>query len=645
METPVLLLVYNRPNQTEQVLRRLVSCGVSKIYVSADGPKDPQDRILTDEVNAVLEKHSGVIQSKRFSDSHLGCKIAVTTGINWFFEQVEEGIILEDDCLPSDHFFPFMQDLLTRYRENENIWMISGNNPLGKWTTESGHFFSRFGHIWGWATWKNRWQNFDVNLPDLNSFIDDSGFEKQFGPTALAQFRMDQTLLSTQGKMDTWDHQWNTHILMNNGLAVNPEQNLVENIGFEVDATNDHGLPNWVNNEVSQAPISISERLTQPELEYEMEWFLARLTNSPALQSSAEFGLMAKKAQRELTVVLINTTDVGGGAERIAFNVHQNLIGKGIRSILLVEHKKSNIDSVFQIDDWKAQIQNIKPDVIHVHNLHGTSIQLNEIAEVSIRIPVLFTLHDTWLAGGSNSHPFQYDHSELNLLDLRIWNTEFEQRNAVVKTSKIRFTAPSQWIRELFTRKHGIRPFYVPNAVEEVMEKAFDIPSERFILFVANQPETNPYKDFATLKNAWIKLNQELLDEGVDLIVIGGNQSTEKHGNWHIHHVGKCIASEVQFYLKQAKLLVQASKQDNAPLTVLEAHSVGTKVVGSLVGGIPELLSNDEKKWLFESADENQLFASLKTALKSTETLVQNHATEDEMVNVYLGHYYDLVSA
>lgn len=645
METPILLLVYNRPNQTEQVLQRLVSCGISRVYVSADGPKNSQDRILTEKVKSVLEKHSGIIKSTRFSDSNLGCKTGVTTGISWFFEQVEEGIILEDDCLPSNHFFPFVNNLLSRYREDENVWMISGNNPLGKWTTESGHFFSRFGHIWGWATWKNRWQSFDVNLPELNTYIDDSGFEKQFGPTALAQFKKEQTFLSIQGKIDTWDHQWNTHILINNGLAVVPESNLIKNLGFKSTATNDSNIPNWISNEVSETAIVVSERTALPDLDYEMEWFLARLTDSPALRSSVAFRAIAEKTEKRLTVILINSTDIGGGAERIAFRLHQKLIEKEISSTLLVEVKKSNLESVIQIDNWQKQIKGINPDVIHVHNLHGTSIQLEAVAEISKRVPVLFTLHDTWLSSGSTNHPFEFDSQNLNLLDLRTWNTEFEQRKALLKASNIRFTAPSQWMRDLFTRKHGIRPFYVQNAVEEISEIAFDMPSERFILFVANQPEANPYKDFATLKNAWIKLNKDLGDKGVDLVVIGGDQRTELHGNRHIHFIGKCTVPEVRSYMKQAKLLVQPSKQDNAPLTVLEAHSVGTKVVGSLVGGIPELLSNDEKKWLFESGDVNHLYANLKTALKSTEACVQHHATEGEMVNAYLGHYYSLTCA
>ena len=133
METPVLLLVYNRPEQTLRVLQRLKECGVTTIFVSGDGPKSKDDRIKTDEVKSCVNRFSSIISNVQFLEKNEGCKKAVITGINWFFDNVEEGIILEDDCMPSEHFFAFTNDLLNRYRNERKVWMISGNNPLGKW--------------------------------------------------------------------------------------------------------------------------------------------------------------------------------------------------------------------------------------------------------------------------------------------------------------------------------------------------------------------------------------------------------------------------------------------------------------------------------------------------------------------------------
>ena len=194
METPVLLLVYNRPEQTFRVLQRLKEFGVTTIFVSGDGPKSKDDRIKTDEVKSCVNRFSSIISNVQFLEKNEGCKKAVITGINWFFDNVEEGIILEDDCMPSEHFLAFTNDLLNRYRNERKVWMISGNNPLGKWEAEGNHFFSRIGHIWGWATWRDRWDDFRPELPYIQSFIDDNGFKKAFGPTQLAESRKQLTM-------------------------------------------------------------------------------------------------------------------------------------------------------------------------------------------------------------------------------------------------------------------------------------------------------------------------------------------------------------------------------------------------------------------------------------------------------------------
>ena len=170
MKTPVLLLAYNRPEQTERVLQRLKDCGVTNLFVSLDGPKDENDKQQTKAVELVISKYETIISETSKSSKNLGCKAGVISGINWFFSNVPEGIILEDDCLPNDAFFDFANQLINQYREELLVSMISGGNPLGKWESEAGYHFSRTGHVWGWATWKNRWSHFNkemYNWPDL----------------------------------------------------------------------------------------------------------------------------------------------------------------------------------------------------------------------------------------------------------------------------------------------------------------------------------------------------------------------------------------------------------------------------------------------------------------------------------------------
>lgn len=649
METPVLLLVYNRPKQTGQALKRLEECGVQNVFVSVDGPKNAADRRLTEEVSTILNRFDSIIKNMRFSDKNLGCKDAVISGIDWFFNQVEEGIILEDDCLPGPHFFPFMEDMLNRYSDERKVMMIGGNNPLGEWQTEGGHFFSRLGTIWGWATWKDRWKSFDPELPEFERFVSNRGFERAFGPTKLAASRLKLTRKSLTGEIDTWDYQWNANLLMNSGLAVIPERNLVENIGFENDGTNIHFKPNWIVNEVSAKPLRVDSRPILPDREFEMEWELARRSNSPANASSFSFQEKGKTENRKLRILLINSTDIGGGAEKISFTLHRKLLEAGHDSRLLVQVKKSDLESVLEIVDWKSQLTDFQPDVTHVHNLHGTSIPLDELAAISKRFPVFFTLHDSWLATGSIEHPFEPDAEKLNLLELLDWKKEFRYRKNEVENGNFRFTAPSQWMRELFFNAHEIRPFYVPNAIDKIEPNEVEIPSEQFILFVANRPETNPYKDFATLKKAWKKANEKLGENGCDLIVLGGTTKTEKVGNRTLLMLEKQSTENVLDFMEKSLLVVQASSQDNAPMSILEAHSVGKNVIGSLVGGIPELMDEQQQDWLYEAENADDLCEKLIDVMSSDtrdrEMRDNDPPSLESMVNTYLGHYLDLCNA
>ncbi|MBL0742214.1 nucleotide-diphospho-sugar transferase [Chryseolinea lacunae] len=173
-----------------------------------------------------------------FREKNLGCRKAVSSAIDWFFEQVDEGIILEDDCLPSASFFTFCADMLSRYRDDERIMQVSGTNLLEKWNEgASDYFFSYYGAIWGWATWKRAWKRYDVemklwNHPDTKQRIADILVDKRQVNT-----RLQICDLVYDNKIDTWDYQWTFCKLVNSGLSLNPAVNLVSNIGFTQDAT------------------------------------------------------------------------------------------------------------------------------------------------------------------------------------------------------------------------------------------------------------------------------------------------------------------------------------------------------------------------------------------------------------------------
>lgn len=240
-KTPVLLLVFNRPEFTEVALQRLREVQPSRLYVAADGPRhgrsDDQSRCeavraLIDEVDWPCDVH------RRFQDSNLGCKRGVESGINWFFSQVERGIILEDDCIPDDSFFPYAESLLSRYADDERVMMISGTNRLGCWPSDRhSYHFTRHGTIWGWATWRRAWEKHDVTLAAWEDPAVRRQVAEVLGDRRQYRMRAEQIQAVRVGQLDTWDYGWLFTLMRYKALTAVPSVNLVSNIGFGPNAT------------------------------------------------------------------------------------------------------------------------------------------------------------------------------------------------------------------------------------------------------------------------------------------------------------------------------------------------------------------------------------------------------------------------
>jgi hypothetical protein len=173
-----------------------------------------------------------------YREKNLGCGRAVSSAISWFFEQEEEGIILEDDCLPDPSFFEYCRILLDHYRHNEKVMHIGGCNfQFGKKYGEASYYYSAIPHVWGWASWRRAWKHYDFNLSDLNFFLNRKVIEKYVGKGKIHDFWMEIFCKMNQKRIDTWDYQWQYAIWNNNGVAIIPQVNLIKNIGFGSDAT------------------------------------------------------------------------------------------------------------------------------------------------------------------------------------------------------------------------------------------------------------------------------------------------------------------------------------------------------------------------------------------------------------------------
>ena len=243
--TPVLFLIFNRPDTTQQVFDEIRKAQPAQLFVAADGPRKdrPTDYEQCKKTREIIHQVDWDCKVfTRFQDENLGCKIGVSSAIDWFFSNVEEGIILEDDCVPDQSFFPFCQELLEKYRDDERIMMISGDNfQFGKRRTNCSYYFSKYFHIWGWATWRRAWKHYDIDMKSWPE-IKDGGWLKDILRDKNAEKFWEKIFENMyRGKINTWDYQWVFSCWIQNGLAILPNDNLVTNIGFDGDATHTKG--------------------------------------------------------------------------------------------------------------------------------------------------------------------------------------------------------------------------------------------------------------------------------------------------------------------------------------------------------------------------------------------------------------------
>lgn len=252
-DVPVLLLIFNRPNLTQKVFQQIRQARPRQLFIAADGPRYnvPEDKELCAQARQIVDMVDWECQIHTlFRDTNLGCKRAVSSAIDWFFEHIEAGIILEDDCLPHPTFFRFCAELLNRYRDDERIMVISGTNfLLGRRFTPYSYYFSRYNGIWGWATWRRAWQHYDSEMKQWPTLRSTSWLLDIHGDRVIATYWRNIFDRTYAGKIDSWGYQWLFSCWAQNGLAIHPEEvNLVSNIGFGKAATHTKGNESRVAN-------------------------------------------------------------------------------------------------------------------------------------------------------------------------------------------------------------------------------------------------------------------------------------------------------------------------------------------------------------------------------------------------------------
>jgi len=243
LRTPVALLVYNRPHLAARVLERVRAARPPLLLVVADGPRTEADRARCEETRALVAGVDWECEVRTdYAGTNLGCRARVASGLDWVFSQVEEAIVLEDDCVPDPSFFGFCDAVLERYRDDERVMHVGGiNHQGGTERTPYDYFFSKYNHVWGWASWRRAWKHYDLEMhswPEVrcSGWLDgtyDSPYEREYWTSVFEQMH--------RGELTTWDYAWTYACWTQGGLSVYPRVNLVSNVGSGADATHTAG--------------------------------------------------------------------------------------------------------------------------------------------------------------------------------------------------------------------------------------------------------------------------------------------------------------------------------------------------------------------------------------------------------------------
>lgn len=231
---PILFLIFNRPDTTTTVFNRIREAKPTKLYVAADGARNEKEDELCKQTRAIIDQVDWECDVYTlFRDKNLGCKIAVSTAIDWFFQHEEQGIILEDDCLPDLTFFPFCQELLTKYQNDDRVGHIGGNCFFpNKMDNSLSYKFCSVPHVWGWATWRRVWEqiSIDFNYWEEHPNNRRSLFINKWEEIYFSTFISDA--LQRRNGLNPWAVFYYYSLRLQNQLSIYPTKNLVTNIGF-----------------------------------------------------------------------------------------------------------------------------------------------------------------------------------------------------------------------------------------------------------------------------------------------------------------------------------------------------------------------------------------------------------------------------
>jgi len=253
LKTPVLFVIFQRADLASLVFEEIRKARPAKLYVAADGPRNEAEAVLCRQARTVIDGIDWECElHTRFQDHNVGCRDNVCTSISWMFEKEEEGIILEDDCLPGASFFQYCTEMLEKYKDDETVGCIGGYNFLEKSRRSNSCLFTKYPFIWGWATWRRAWKFFDGTVPTFPETLLNDSFKPYFNSCFEKNTFYNKFYQVYKGRNDIWDYQWVYALWKNKMKSIIPPVNLVKNLGFDPRATHK-------NSNSSQIDVSVGE--------------------------------------------------------------------------------------------------------------------------------------------------------------------------------------------------------------------------------------------------------------------------------------------------------------------------------------------------------------------------------------------------
>lgn len=258
--TPILFIVFNRPDLTKKVFATIKEIRPKQLFIAADGPRsgNANDAIKCQEVRDYLLANIDwdcQLQTL-FREDNLGCALACSGAIKWFFDSIEEGIIIEDDCLPDLSFFRFCSENLERYRHHQRIMHISGVYFGEPYLSPYSYYFSEIVSVGAWASWRRAWQQYDISLSSFPQFQQEKQMSNIYPRYIVHRcWEWIFNFLYQEERKNTRDYQWAYAVFSHGGLSINPGVNLITNIGFTGEATHGSSSNSPLANKKSQAII------------------------------------------------------------------------------------------------------------------------------------------------------------------------------------------------------------------------------------------------------------------------------------------------------------------------------------------------------------------------------------------------------